>query len=93
MEQGSRLHTHEDIPNEIRKQLYAEEQQNGERQRKRKATSQASYPPINITNVLPHQALASKELIPVSTRRTSSNPPIPLKIPEPLDVAIKRYSN
>jgi hypothetical protein len=51
-EQGGRLHTYEDIPSEIRKQLYTKEQQDGERQRKYKATSQSSYPPINI--VLPY---------------------------------------
>jgi hypothetical protein len=39
------------MPEEIREHLYAEEQQDGERQRKRRATFQASCPPINITNV------------------------------------------
>lgn len=37
VEQGGRLHTHEDMPSEISEQLYAEEQQDGERQRKRRA--------------------------------------------------------
>ncbi|KAK0714730.1 hypothetical protein B0H67DRAFT_578928 [Lasiosphaeris hirsuta] len=42
------------MPHEIREQLYAEEAQYVERQRKQGA-SQAGYPPINITNVMPAQ--------------------------------------
>ncbi|RYP19468.1 hypothetical protein DL765_003308 [Monosporascus sp. GIB2] len=54
VQQGGTLQTHDDVPGEVREQLYAEEQQDGERQRKRRGLSSlASCPPINIINVLP----------------------------------------
>lgn len=53
VEQGGTLQTQDDVPDDIREQLYAEEQQDVERKRKRRASSLANCPPINITNVLP----------------------------------------
>ena len=53
VEQGGPLETHNDVPDDVREQLYAEEQQDAERQRKRTASTVAGLPPINITNVLP----------------------------------------
>jgi hypothetical protein len=47
------LQTHDDVPPEVRHQLYAEEQQWQDRKAKETATSPLSIPPINITNVLP----------------------------------------
>jgi hypothetical protein len=93
VEQGGTLRTHDDVPDVIREQLYAEEQQDGERQRKRKASSMAGCAPINITNVLPHQAATvyPAELTAAST--VPPRPPTPLRIPEPLDMAVKMYSD
>lgn len=82
------------MPDHIRKQLYAEEQQDVKRQRKRRASSRNSYSPINITNVLPPQAStqsssvatsASTEIVPPTTTAY-------LEIQGPLDVAVKRYT-
>jgi hypothetical protein len=53
VEQGGTLQTHDDVPEHVREQLYAEEQQDVEHQWKRRAPSLASSPPIHITNVLP----------------------------------------
>jgi hypothetical protein len=85
VEEGGTLETHDDIPDDIREQLYAEEQQDVERQRKRRASTVAGLPPINITNVLPPQIQTSTEMV-------LSKPPSPLEIPGQLDVTIRKYS-
>jgi hypothetical protein len=66
VEQGGQLRSHDDVPEDIRQQVYAEEQQQTERQRKVTSSTSSSYPPIHITNVLPgpthplsNQAVAS----------------------------------
>ncbi|KAK3933670.1 hypothetical protein QBC46DRAFT_348385 [Diplogelasinospora grovesii] len=91
---GGRLQTHDDVPVEIRELLYAEEQQDVERQRKRRAPS-AACPPISITNVLPPQASNSypAESTTVSTEVVASRPSTHLQIPEPLDIAVKSYTD
>ena len=53
VEEGGTLETHDNILDDIRKQLYTKEQQDVERQRKRRALTVAGLLPINITNVLP----------------------------------------
>jgi hypothetical protein len=47
------MQTHDDMPPEVRHQLYAENQERQDRKAKETATSPLSIPPINITNVLP----------------------------------------
>jgi hypothetical protein len=86
IKQGSTLGTHDDVPNDIRKQLYAEEQQDVEWKRKRRASSLADFPPINITNVLPSQTST------LSIETVPSKPSSPLEILGQLDVAVKKYS-
>ncbi len=72
MQQGGTLESHDDVPEEVREQLYAEERLAGERQSKRRAQSPASYPPINITNVLPAQSpRASTALYPTGQQPAS----------------------
>ena len=56
VEQGGELRGHGDVPHTFQEQLYAEEQQHVERQQKDRRHRSASYPPINITNVLPTQS-------------------------------------
>jgi hypothetical protein len=92
VEQGHRLVSQEDVPEYVREQLMAEEQQRLERQPRATACS-TPYPPINITNVLPHAspspATDSVELI-----RTLSTKPAEvasLEIPGPRDVAVTMY--
>jgi hypothetical protein len=53
IEQGHMLQSYDNVPQDIREQLYAEVQQSLERCQKATSTSTANFPPINITNVLP----------------------------------------
>jgi hypothetical protein len=53
-EEGNTLRTHGDVPPWIRELIYAKEQQDSERKkRKRQASVSESLPPIHITNVIP----------------------------------------
>jgi hypothetical protein len=75
VEHGGTLETHDDVPDDIREQLYAKEQQDVERQRKRTTSTMTGLLPINITNVLPPQT--STSLIEIGPSKPSS----PLEIP------------
>jgi hypothetical protein len=97
VEQGTELQIHDDVPEDIRQQLYAEEQQWLER-RQRTRTSTANFPPINITNVPPAQPYqtpsgASPATTPASDLPSLSTPANRLDIPRLRDVAVKNYSN
>jgi hypothetical protein len=50
---GDVLESHDDVPPDVRQQLYLEDQQRQDRKAKENAPSPLSIPPINITNVLP----------------------------------------
>lgn len=52
-EQGNKLKTHEDVPNDVREELFAVEQQRLEREHKTSAASASKVPSIQITNVMP----------------------------------------
>ncbi|KAM3064619.1 hypothetical protein ACMFMF_011893 [Clarireedia jacksonii] len=98
VEQGYELQKHEDVPEDIREQLYAEEQQWLERRQRTSSTSAASFPPINITNVLPpHTYQTPLEASPTRTLPSdlppTSAPTTRLEIPGPRDVAVKNYSH
>lgn len=54
-EDGKELRTHADVPDYIRKQLYAEDQQRIKAHQRATSAPAANFPPINITNVLPGQ--------------------------------------
>lgn len=73
VEQGGTIETHDDIPDTVRNQLYAEEQQRNEKQQKAPelSTSGSILPPINI-NVLPTQG---SQPLRVCLKQNSSNPP------------------
>ncbi|PSN61087.1 hypothetical protein BS50DRAFT_505256 [Corynespora cassiicola Philippines] len=94
VEQGGILLTHNDVPEDIRQQLYAEEQQRLERHRSR---SSSSLPPINITNVLP--VPSSQFSVPAASvpacdlTESSSGKHSPLTVPGARDVAVKEYSH
>jgi hypothetical protein len=87
VEQGNVLQTHDDMPEEVRQQLYAE-QQWLERHQKPAGTSAASCPPINITNVLP---APSSQIPPAPDMPSISTPINRLNIPGPRDKAVKDY--
>ena len=60
VEQGASLQIQDDVPEDIRQQLYAEEQQRLDRKQTATAASALGIPPITINNVLPdHPAQGS----------------------------------
>jgi hypothetical protein len=84
VQDGHILQTHSDVPKEIRQKLYTKEQQGIERRQKPATT----FPPINITNVLP--ALSSH--IPVAPDMPSTSTLMNcLDFPRPQDKAVKDY--
>lgn len=96
VQQGGQLQTHDDVPEDIREQLYAEEQQRLGRHQKTTLSSSTSVPHINITNVLPepsHQPLVSNTSTSM-TPQPSSAPLAPrLLVPGHRDIAVKEYSD
>ena len=96
VEQGHELQKHEDVPEDIREQLYSEEQQWLERRQRTSNTSTASFPPINIANVLPpHAYQMPLETSPARTLPSSLPPTLVpvtrLDILGPRDLAVKNY--
>ncbi|KAH8731664.1 hypothetical protein GQ44DRAFT_767512 [Phaeosphaeriaceae sp. PMI808] len=83
---GGELQSHNDIPEGIRQQLYAEEQQRLERQQKSPRRSTQETPPITITNVLPGPTYTP----PNQQAETYSVPR--LNIPGLWDLAVKDYT-
>lgn len=89
VEQGCELGSHDDMLHEIREARYVE------RQRKQGA-SQARYPPINITNVMPAQTPQASTpcsvlTTPESGGLVSCDHSTQLGIPGLRDIAVKRY--
>jgi hypothetical protein len=94
VDDGKPLRNHDDVPEKIREQLVAEEQQQLQRRPKTMANMPTSFPPINITNVLPSSQ-------PPSTASSvgSSDPPAshfssitPLDILGVRDAAVRSYT-
>ncbi|KAF3031308.1 hypothetical protein E8E12_000474 [Didymella heteroderae] len=84
--QGGQLQSHDDVPDDVRQQLYAEEQQKLERHQRASYRAPAGHPPIHITNVLPgssHSMTGSAE--------AQAKPR--LDVPGFLDAAVEEYSN
>jgi hypothetical protein len=92
VEQGLVLQTHNDMPEEIRQQLYTEEQQAIEKRQKPASTSVA---PINITNVLPAPSYQTPPLVSSLARTPApdsiSTPLNRLDIPGHRDEAVEEY--
>jgi hypothetical protein len=92
VEKGGVLDSHKDVPEAVREELYMEEQQKTEKD-KRKGDPYLSrggpYPPINI-NVLPSQS----PIPGVEASRKTDDPSTMdlLEIPGPRDLAVKEYS-
>jgi hypothetical protein len=92
--QGHVLKSHDDVTEDIRELLYAEEHQ---RQERHSTTSipAPSLPPINITNVLPSQASESPTQSIADGSVTAGKQPqesARLEIPGPRDAAVIAYS-
>ena len=84
--QGGQLRSHDDVPEDVRQQLYAEEQQQLERYLRTSHRAPAGHPPIYITNVLP----GSSYSIPVPAEMHTKPR---LGLPGFLDAAVEEYSN
>tara|TARA_R110002003_G_scaffold3054_1_gene24790 strand:- start:2337 stop:3023 length:687 start_codon:yes stop_codon:yes gene_type:complete len=95
VQQGHTLKSHDDVPEDIRDQLYAEEQQRRERQSTTTSVPTPGLPPFNITNVLPSQSHQSPVTSIADSTATAQKQPaetLRLDIPGPRDAAVKAYS-
>lgn len=97
VQEGHTLETHDDVPENVREELYAEEQKSLERHQKASGTSASSLHPINITNVLPapfgqtsHPASLAG---PAPDLLSISTPMVRLDIPGFLDEHVEEYCN
>lgn len=83
-EEGNTLRTHGDVPPWIRELIYAKDQQDSERRkRKRQGSFSDSLPPIQIMNVLPARYNLDSD--------GYSAVPTQLDIPQPIDNSLYRY--
>jgi hypothetical protein len=90
------LETHDDVPGNICKELYAEEQQSLERHQKASRTSVSSLPSVNITNILlalsgQTSYLASSAGTPAPNLPSISSLIVCLDIPGFLDKQVEEY--
>lgn len=94
VEKGGTLETHDDIPDSLREQLYAEDNERITKQQKHTNLSSGSMcPPINI-NVLPTQASQAVMSDANSSSPFPSRTPIdPVNVPGLHDVAVAEYSD
>jgi hypothetical protein len=86
VEQGRELRSHADVPEDVRQQLYAEEQQSTERHRRVSHNASAGQAPIHITNVLPGPSQSTPTTVEVQAKPR-------LNVPGFLDAAVEEYSN
>jgi hypothetical protein len=94
VEQGNTLRSHDDVPEHVREQLFAEEWQRLERQPNLPVSAPTPFPPINITNVLPasHQSSIASSVDSSTSLKAHPANIISLDIPGPRDVAVRLYS-
>jgi hypothetical protein len=83
--QGGPLQSHDDVPEDVRQQLYAEEQQQLERHNRASHSTATSHAPIHITNVLPGPSHPSSGSAEVQAKPR-------LDVPGFLDAAVENYS-
>jgi hypothetical protein len=77
---------HNNVPENVRQQLYAEEQQRLERHHRASHSATTSYALIYITNVLPRLSLSSSGSAKVQVKPC-------LDVPRFLDAAVEEYSD
>jgi hypothetical protein len=96
-EEGNTLRTHGDVPPRIRELIYAKEQQDSERRkRKRQESFSESLAPIHITNIMPARCNQdsvgwSTGSTPETREETYSLQAPKLNIPRPIDQSMHRY--
>jgi hypothetical protein len=96
VQEGHTLETHDDVPENVREELYVEEQKSLERHQEASGISAATPPAIHITNVLPppsdptsHLASVAGTLVPdIPSRHTPTDR---LNIPGFLDEQVEEY--
>ncbi|KAM3066206.1 hypothetical protein ACMFMG_012110 [Clarireedia jacksonii] len=96
VQEGHTLETHDDVPENVREELYVEEQKSLERHQKASGTSAAPLPAIHITNMLPSPSdptshLASIDGTPVPDMLSRHTPTDRLNIPGFLDEQVEEY--
>lgn len=95
VQQGHTLKSHDDVPEDVREQLYAEEHQRREQQSTTTSAPTPSLPPISITNVLPsqpHESPMVRGADNVATVTKQRPQGLDLDIPGPRDAAVIAYS-
>lgn len=96
VEQGGVIETHDDIPDNLREQLYAEENQRLEKRKKSldNSTTGLMCPPINI-NILPAPPSQPSMPAPAGTEVTPSRPSRTdsIVITGLLDIAVEEYTD
>jgi hypothetical protein len=98
VQQGLVLNTHDDVPEEIRDQLYAEHHQRRERPASGTSTSTPGLPPITINNVMPspspfQDSPLNRSLGASSAFQERIVGSVSLDIPGPRDLAVLAYSD
>ncbi|KAE9571015.1 hypothetical protein CGMCC3_g12947 [Colletotrichum fructicola] len=90
VQQGHKLETHDDVPEEIRAQLYAQEQQGRKRKRQASGSDPTSHVPVIIHNHISDYSTSSNR---ASPDHGSSPPPrlSPLCVPGLRDDAVEAY--
>jgi len=93
-EEGNKLENHDDVPDDVRQELYAVEQQRFEHQQKTRNVPASSLPPIQITNVLPGQGSTAGETLSsdVPARQIAEASSERLKIVGRRDVVVQEYT-
>ncbi|KAF1951657.1 hypothetical protein CC80DRAFT_597128 [Byssothecium circinans] len=95
VQQGRALKSHDDVPEDIREQLYTKEHQRREQQSATTSAPTPSLPPISITNVMPSQPHESPVTRVADGTATTANQHLKnldLDIPGPRDAAVIAYS-
>ncbi|KAM0714703.1 hypothetical protein Q7P37_009720 [Cladosporium fusiforme] len=94
-EEGNKLESHDDVPDDVREELYAVEQQRFENQQKSKTAATGSVPSIQITNVIPGQDTATGILSSTDTHDLQGMPVRPdrLRIVGQRDIVVREYTN
>ncbi|KAJ5086731.1 hypothetical protein NUU61_008038 [Penicillium alfredii] len=94
VQQGGIIETHDDVPESLREQLYAEESQQLERRKKSSdnSTTMSICPPIH--HVLPAQPSHVSTPMTTSAEPTDSAPRQPgsIDVPGLLDIAVEKYT-
>ena len=98
VEEGGVLESQDDVPQHLRRELYAEEQQRRDRNQSKAAKSSMGMTPITINNHFPNHTqlpavtTTQAEAPYCNAASSSAIGAEPLEIPSPLDLAVREYS-